>query len=96
MILFLMTLAAAQGVTLSGTATGKPTRRHPEVHLECAAFRPNNDGSWTSLRPTQVGTVSISAGGTFHAGVTLGGIDLGAELRDRCPGSAKHKRAARK
>ena len=81
--------ASSGGVILKGSGKASGQKWHPEVHLDCSAFRANGDGSWTSLRTTKVGSVSISSGGTFHPGVSLGGVDLGGELGERCKRGVK-------
>lgn len=54
-----LAFAASTGVTIG--AAGHPAASTPPtaVAVECAAFKANRDGSWTSVRSTKVGTVSI-------------------------------------
>jgi hypothetical protein len=87
-----MTLIAL-ALTLQGVTMSSPDvsyRAHQtaaKVAVECSAFKANSNGSWTSIRPTKVGSVSMSAGGTFFPGVKLEGVDLGAQLNQQCRGS---------
>jgi len=74
--------ALQSGVTMSGTTP--PAAKVSRVRMDCAAFRANKDGSWTSVRATRIGRTSLTAGGTFFPGVQLGGIDVGAELGRQC------------
>ena len=54
--------------------------------LEPAAFRKNPDGSWTSIRNSDVptitpeGTARVCPGMTFHKGRTYWGIDVVGQL----------------
>ena len=76
---------ALQGVTMSGSdGSHHAHRAAAKVPVDCSAFKANANGSWTSTHPTKVGSVSITAGGTFFPGVTLGGVDLGAQLDQQC------------
>ena len=84
-------LGAQSGVTMTPGTTGSHASHAGFVHMECAAFRSNANGSWTSVRTTKVGSVSISDGGTFFPGVRLGGTDVAAQLTAQCrkPRSAR-------
>lgn len=84
--MMLIALALAlQSVTMSSPdASDHAHRTVAKVPVECSAFKANSNGSWTSIRATKVGSVSMSAGGTFFPGVKLGGIDLGAQLNQQC------------
>jgi hypothetical protein len=87
MVLVALALAL-QGVTLSNPDV--PHHAHQvsvKVAVECSAFKANPNGSWTSIRSTKVGSVSMSAGGTFFPGVTIEGIDIGANLDQQCRNS---------
>ena len=83
MFLFALLLATQTGVTMSGS---QPAKSHhgPAVAVDCKAFRANKNGSWTSIRATKVGTVSMSAGGTFFPGVRLGEVDVASQLKAQC------------
>ncbi|MET0308676.1 MAG: hypothetical protein ABW023_08215 [Sphingomonas sp.] len=86
MFLFALLFAVQSGVTMSGSepaATGHPQKSVP---VDCHAFRANKNGSWTSIRSTKVGGVSMSAGGTFFPGLRLGDVDLAAQLNAQCKG----------
>jgi len=79
---------ALQGVTMSSPDSSRHAHRAAaKVAVDCGAFKANSNGSWTSTRATKVGSVSMSAGGTFFPGVTLGGVDLAAQLDRQCRSS---------
>jgi len=81
---------ALQGVTMSNpNGSHRAHKVAAKVAVDCGAFKANSDGSWTSTRPTKVGSVSMTAGGTFFPGVKLGGVDLGGQLDQQCRSSRK-------
>jgi hypothetical protein len=84
--MFILSLAIAQstGVTMSGGGKPGNAAHVAPVSLECSAFKKNLDGSWTSVRSSRIGLVSISANGTFFPGVKLNGADIGASLNAEC------------
>lgn len=88
MLMIALAFAASTGVTI-GAASHAASTPPATVAVECPAFKANKDGSWTSIRSTKVGTVSISSGGTFFPGVQLDGVDLGAQLNAQCRQAAK-------
>ena len=77
---------ASAGVIIGSPApySDQAFQAQMKVTLNCSAFRANQNGSWTSIKPTRAGMVSISTGGTFFPGVKLDGIDLGAQLKGQC------------
>jgi len=88
MLVIAFALAATQAVTMSGKdKQGVPAHVAPSS-VECAAFKKNPDGSWTSVRDTKVGAVRMSSGGTFFPGVKLDGVDVGASLNAKCQDKA--------
>jgi hypothetical protein len=46
--------------------------------LQC--FRRNGPGSWTAIKPFQIGGVSMSPGVSFTRGVVMNGVDMAAQL----------------
>ena len=52
--------------------------------LTCADFQRNPNGSWSALTPITLNGVSFGPGVSFTAGVSFGGIDLGAILNRQC------------
>jgi hypothetical protein len=80
----------ATGVTISGSGTEPPSV--PSTPMECAAFKSNADGSWTSIRTTRVGSVTLSGGGTFAKGVQLNGVDVGGQLNSQCASKPTEKK----
>jgi hypothetical protein len=88
MLVIAFALAATQGVTMSGKDKQSASAHVATSSVECAAFRKNPDGSWTSVRDTKVGAVQMSSGGTFFPGVKLDGVDVGASLNAKCQDKA--------
>ncbi len=78
-------LLALQGVTMSNPdASHSAHHAAAKIPVECGAFKANANGSWTSTRRTKVGSVAMSAGGTFFPGVTLNGVDVAGQLDQQC------------
>jgi hypothetical protein len=90
-MIFLALALISPGVTVSSTGVTMSSTDHPKAGthaalatVECGAFRRNPDGSWTSIRTSKAGSVSISAGATLSAGVTVDGVDIGESLDATC------------
>lgn len=82
---FVALVLALQSVTLGNPDASHPAQRAiAKVAMECSAFKANANGSWTSTRATKIGSVSLGAGGTFFPGVTVGDVDIGAQLNQQC------------
>ena len=59
-----------------------------EIRLPCDAFRKNQDGSWTTVKPISIKTgqaqAQLSAGQTFNKGAWFAGINLAMLLDEQC------------
>jgi hypothetical protein len=88
MLVIALALASSQGVTMSSKEKQSASAHVATSSVECAAFKKNPDGSWTSVRDTKVGAVRMSSGGTFFPGVKLDGVDVGASLNAKCQDKA--------
>lgn len=53
--------------------------------LTCADFVRSPNGMWSPIRPVQIGGVTMGPGVSFGQGVTMGGVNLAAELEKQCP-----------
>lgn len=82
--LLMAATAASQGVTMSGTTDASHPKGAIAAIVDCGAFKANKDGSWTSVRPTTIGSVTMTEGGTFFPGVQLEGVDVVASLDSAC------------
>jgi hypothetical protein len=61
-----------------------PAFAQTERPLTCRDFTHNSDGSWTPNVPVSVGGVTMGSGVAFNRGVKFGGMDLAAELDEKC------------
>lgn len=95
-VIVIAATAASQGVSMSGTTHAPHPKGAGAATLDCGAFRANKDGSWTAIRPTTVGSVTMTKGGTFFPGVQLDGVDVGAHLDTSCRDLKKAERGVRR
>lgn len=84
-------------VLMAGGALAQP--KHPQVEVDCSAFRRNADGSWTTLKEATIqaggSSMNFEGGTTIDSGaITFGDTDL-ATLLDRHCLSGRGMRPAR-
>jgi hypothetical protein len=71
--------AHAQGVQKSSTPSPLA-----QAQLRCADFRRNADGSWSPVRPVQIGAATLGVGVSIRREVTYAGVSPAQDLDARC------------
>jgi hypothetical protein len=65
---------------ISGAASAQS-----QTTVNCADFTRNPDGSWSPVKPVQLGGITMGPGVRFTPGVLFGGVDLASALNQHCP-----------
>ncbi|HEY3917155.1 MAG TPA: hypothetical protein VGL83_05155 [Stellaceae bacterium] len=68
----------------ASTALAAPVPPLANLDLSCSDFTHNQDGSWNPAHPIAIAGMVINVISSFHAGDTIGGVDLGAILDRDC------------
>lgn len=78
-------LVGALALAAALSACAAPRAALPALPtLSCSDFQHNPDRSWSVLRPTVVGGVTMAKGAILSPGSFTNGVDFAADLGARC------------
>lgn len=54
------------------------------VHIKCADYQRNQDGSWAPVHAVTINGTTLNPGVSFSEGQSFGGVNLAAQLNQHC------------